>query len=131
MKKLSQYIKEQEMAILEMARIGYLDNALEVYINTNDPGHIPHFHVRDKATRGDNFHTCIEIKTNRYFHHTGKEDVLNSSQRKALMEFVKSKDKYGDEIWPLIIKEWNRNNSDFEVDLNQNIPDYTTIHENK
>lgn len=125
MKTLSEFIKES--MVLEMARVGYLDSELEIYVHTNDPGNIPHFHVRDVETRGSKFHTCIEIKTNKYFHHTGKEDVLNSHQRKELHKFLKSKDKYGEENWIVLIKEWNRNNSDMEIDIKQKMPDYKNL----
>ncbi|MCH5167574.1 MAG: hypothetical protein J1F35_06725 [Erysipelotrichales bacterium] len=129
MKKFSDFVKEE--FILEMARVGYLDNKLEIYIHTNDPGNIPHFHIRDIQTRGNNFHTCIEIKTNKYFHHTGKEDILNSHQRNSLYDFLKSNDKYGEKNWQVLIKEWNRNNSDTEIPINLDMPDYRNIEENK
>ena len=76
--------------LTEMARIGFTDDMYEIYINTDDPGNIPHFHYR-KANEWDKFHTCIKIATAEYFHHTGKEDVLNSKQRKELVKFLSSK----------------------------------------
>ena len=66
--------------LTEMARIGFTDDMYEIYINTDDPGNIPHFHYR-KANKWSEFHTCIKIASAEYFHHTGKEDVLNSKQR--------------------------------------------------
>ena len=125
MESLPEYIYND--MILEMARVGYLNTKLEIYVNTNDPGNIPHFHIRDVSTRGQKFHTCIEIKTNKYFHHTGKEDVLSTKEKKALYNFLNSKDKYGESNWKVLIKEWNRNNSDMEIDINLKTPDYTTI----
>lgn len=48
--------------LCEMARVGYFGDKYEVYINTNDPGNEPHFHVRDIKTQGEDFHTCVKIK---------------------------------------------------------------------
>ena len=31
----------------EMARVGYMSPKFEVYVYTDDPGYIPHVHVRD------------------------------------------------------------------------------------
>ena len=73
--------------LMEMASIGDLDNKLTIIIRMNDPGNIPHFHIVDKQTLGNKFHTCIKIETAEYFHHTGKEDVLNSKQRKLLVNY--------------------------------------------
>lgn len=55
----------------EMAKICYL-NWLEIHMRTNDPENIPHFHIWDRESDGEKFHTCIEIKSSKYFHHTGK-----------------------------------------------------------
>ena len=69
--------------LLEMARVGDMDSKLAIYIRSNDPGNIPHFHIVDQVTMGDKFHTCIKIETAEYFHHTGKEDILNAVQVNA------------------------------------------------
>lgn len=131
-----QYAKETEHMILEMARVGYFfRDKFEVYIHTDDPGNEPHFHVRDSATQRNEFHTCIKIKTNEYFHHTGKEDVLNSQMRKALVEFLqKEPAKKSKKIqfltnWDKVLYEWNENNSSVEVDEDQLMPNYLSIHE--
>lgn len=122
---------DKNLELEEMARVGYLTPKLEIYVNTNDGGDIPHFHIRDVSSRGNEFHTCIQIKENKYFHHTGKEDVLNSKERKQLNDFLQSNDKYGELNWKVLIKEWNRNNSNMEVDINTPQPNYNTILENK
>ena len=67
------------MILNEMARIGYIDD-LELIIWTDDPGNIPHFHIRDKETKGNNFHCCIRLDEPSYFKHQGKMDVLNAKQ---------------------------------------------------
>ena len=114
----------------EMARIGYTADSYEVYVNTDDGGNIPHFHYR-KGTNGSyEFHTCIRIDKAEYFHHTGKEEILSSSQRKELVNFLNtkpSKSKSYDTNWDFVKDMWNANNYNVEVDLNQEIPDYINL----
>lgn len=126
---------ENNKILLEISRVGFISKSpvLEIYIYTDDPGNIPHFHIRDykkNGNSGEEFHTCIEFKTNRYFHHTGKEDILNKHQRKLLCDFLKKTEQ--DELesnWNILIKEWNRNNSNIKIPTNLPMPDYTTIEE--
>ena len=127
MKKNSQMNENhlQSNMLLEMAKVGPLNDELVIYIWTNDGGNIPHFHIVDKATMGNEFHTCVKIMSAEYFHHTGKEDMLNSKQKKALMKFFTMSDKWGDNYWDIVLQEWNRNSSKIEVDRNLPAPDYT------
>ena len=74
----------EPVGLEEMARIGYIDN-LEILIWTDDPGNIPHFHIRDRSTKGQEFNCCIRIDKPEYFIHTGKENKLNSKQIKNLI----------------------------------------------
>ena len=130
MKKINEYIVgsiENEQLMLEMAQIGPLDSKLIIYIRSNDPGSIPHFHIVDKQTLGNNFHTCVEIKTNKYFHHTGKEDILNSKQRKNLNDFFKKDFNSKLTNWEFCIITWNANNSKMNIPEDQAQPDYTEI----
>ena len=129
MKKNSQMNENhlQSKMLLEMAKVGPLNDELVIYIWTNDGGNIPHFHIVDKATMGNEFHTCVKIMSAEYFHHTGKEDVLNSKQKKALMKFFTMSDKWGDNYWDIVLQEWNRNSSKIEVDRNFPTPDYTKL----
>ena len=129
MKKNSQMNENhlQSKMLLEMAKVGPLNDELVIYIWTNDGGNIPHFHIVDKATMGNEFHTCVKIMSAEYFHHTGKEDVLNSKQKKALMKFFTMSDKWGDNYWDIVLQEWNRNSSKIEVDRNLSTPDYTKL----
>ena len=117
----------QSKMLLEMAKVGPLNDELVIYIWTNDGGNIPHFHIVDKATMGNEFHTCVKIMSAEYFHHTGKEDVLNSKQKKTLMKFFTMSDKWGDNYWDIVLQEWNRNSSKIEVDRNLSTPDYTKL----
>ena len=129
MKKNSQMNENhlQSNMLLEMAKVGPLNDELVIYIWTNDGGNIPHFHIVDKATMGNEFHTCVKIMSAEYFHHTGKEDVLNSKQKKTLMNFFTMSDKWGDNYWDIVLQEWNRNSSKIEVDRNLPTPDYTKL----
>ena len=117
--------------IYAMARIGYVSN-LEIYVNTNDGGKIPHFHVRDKDD-WDKFHTCIEIERPEYFLHGNKQGILNSKQKIALDQFMRSKvilKKYADKFdnnWELVCFLWDMNNSDVTISDDAVQPDYTQL----
>lgn len=125
--------RNDERLMLEMAQIGKFDkNKLTVYVRSDDDRNIPHFHIVDTPTLGARFHTCVEIKRNRYFHHTGKEDNLTPKQRKMLNEFFKERYRNkGFSNWTWVLLNWNGNNSKMEVDELQDQPDYTTIEDNK
>lgn len=116
-----------ERFLFEMAQIGDLDNKLIIYVRSNEGGNIPHFHIVDKQTLGSKFHTCVKIENATYFHHTGKEDVLNSKQRKRLVEFL-SKDFDEDTTnWEYLIMTWNANNSSTKLSKRMQMPDYTNL----
>lgn len=123
------YEKLRESMLLEMARVGFIDDEYEVYIHTDDPGNVPHFHIWDAETRGQKFHTCIRIESPEYFHHTGKEDYLNSSMRKELVRFFKdkSKNKRFSSNWEYLVSMWNDNNSKINVPEDITMPDYTKL----
>ena len=118
--------ESHDKMLLEMATIGNMDNTLCIIIRMNDAGNIPHFHIMDRSTLGSKFHTCIKIETPEYFHHTGKEDILNSKQRKSLVEFLKSSHRKGTK-WEMLVDLWNINNSTMIVDDNIDMPDYTKL----
>jgi hypothetical protein len=110
----------------EMAQIGTFSK-YTIIVWTNDPGNIPRFHIVDSSTRGEKFHTCLKIESPEYFHHSGKEDILNNKERKELLKFLNSKDKWGEQNWIVLLKEWDRNNSNSYIDINQVIPDYLKL----
>lgn len=116
-----------------MSRVGY-SSGLEIYVNTDDGGNIPHFHMRDKRDWAK-FHTCICIEQPSYFLHDGKEDVLNSKQRKELVRFMQSKPsiaKYAtkfDNNWELVCFLWDINNSNVNIADNAVMPDYSKLKE--
>ena len=117
------------MILQEMARLGYIDD-LELIIWTDDPGSIPHFHLRDRTTKGDNFHCCVRIDKAEYFQHDGKNDKLNSKQKKNLCSFLNQKVLLGTaEItnWDKVIMYWNDNSSNITLDSDTEMPDYTKL----
>lgn len=122
-----EFITAKDNESLETARVGEIDDNYEIYVNTNDIGNIPHFHLRDKGTMGNEFHTCIEIQRNHYFHHNAKEDFLTIKMRKNLMKFLESNDEYGETNWIVLIKEWNRNNPNAKVNISTQMPNYNII----
>jgi hypothetical protein len=119
--------QEWDDMLLEMAQIGNINKTLVIYVRSIDPGNIPHFHIVDKTTLGDKFHTCIKIETSEYFHNTGKVDVLNSKERKQLLDFLNNSNELGVSNWKYLLLSWNTNNSTKKVNINIQIPDYTNI----
>lgn len=115
-----------EQFLNEIAEIGDLDKEYEVWVRTNDPGNKPHFHIWDANSHGKKFHTCVEILRPKYFHHTGKEGVLNSSERKELIRFLQapSEDKPERTNWQMLLLMWNMNNSQMKVSRDLEMPDY-------
>ena len=116
-----------ERFFFEMAQIGGIDNNLVAYVRSNDPGNIPHFHIVDKSTLGSKFHTCVKIESPEYFHHTGKEGVLNSKQRKSLVNFLNSLTPLEISHWEFLLLTWNTNNSNKKLRMDLPMPDYTKL----
>ena len=121
--------------ILEMARIGFIplgdSKGVEVYVHTDDPGKIPHFHLRKKGSGrgGYEFDICVKFEKAEYFTHGKHKGKIDKKMAKALNDMLKSKDKYEKDMtyWKLAIIEWNRNNSDAELSLELEQPDYTKL----
>lgn len=123
------FIEQQDLR--EMANVGSIGSYV-IYVNTNDSGKIPHFHMEDKA---NDFHTCIRIDKAEYFLHEGKRDILNSGMRKKLQKFLASKvshSKYGNLFsnnWELVCFLWDLNNSDVEIADDIEMPNYRLLRE--
>jgi hypothetical protein len=118
----------------EMARVGYIGGKFEVYVWTDDPGNIPHFHIRDTNSNGNEFETCVRLDKPEYFLHGHYRDKLNSSQKKALNEFMRDTPKTNkyDTNYELAVDMWNLNNSSTSIAPEQDngnivIPDYTKL----
>ena len=119
-------INEQWLA--EMAKVGTIDDEYDVVIWPKDNGDVPHFHIWDSNTRGSIFHTCVKIERAEYFHHTGKEGVLNSKMKKELVRFLKSFSKrWNMTMWEVILKLWNDNESKHNVEEDLPMPDYMQL----
>ena len=118
--------KEWDNMLLEMAQIGTF-NKYTIIVWTNDSGNIPHFHIVDSSTRGEEFHTCIKIEKPEYFHHTGKVDVLNSKERKSLVDFLKNPIDEDISNWEFLIMSWKSNNLNKNLSKKLPMPDYTNI----
>lgn len=113
--------------LIEFATLGKTADNYCIIVYTNDGGKIPHFHYFDDETRGKKFHTCIKLETAEYFHHGGKNDILNSKQRKELVTFLNSPHhRYKEETnWQHLVYLWNdENNSDVNVKEDIQMPDY-------
>lgn len=135
-------VRNEEMRkIYDMAHIGnFGSDNLELYINSREGDNVPHFHVLDHTSKGEEIETCVQIRENRYFHHGRHQGTLNAKQRDALMAFMQSKPKTNkpqfnkfDTYYELIAYLWELfyPNSDTEIkydkDGNVIIPDYTNI----
>ena len=125
--------------LFEMARIGYIpyvqgakDGEYEIYVNSDDEGKIPHFHIRN-TNDWSKFHTCIEFRRPKYFHHGNKQDVLNTKMKKELMRFFRAKTNIGRvrvidlTNWDLACIDWNKNNSDVMLPDDMKMPNYKLL----
>lgn len=100
-----------------MALIGNVDE-YAISINTNDGDYIHHFHIKD---------TNLKIEKAEYFHHKGKENILNSKLRKELIKSLKSKTELGITHWEYLVATWNNNNSNKKLPIEIPMPDYTAL----
>ncbi len=112
--------------LMEMATIGYVGK-FKIIVWSNEGGNIPHFHIVDTSTLGRSFHTCVKIEVPEYFHHEGKTGTLNSSQRKALVDFLKKPFDEDTSNWEYLIMTWNINGSGKRLSKKMPIPDYTKL----
>ena len=114
----------------DFARIGDIDDNLEVSVGSRNGELLPHFHVWDKGTRGENFHVRIEIGRNAYFGYGRNDAVLDFRQRKMLVDFLNRKPQRTDAFsshWDAILTLWNLSDSAIVVDETLPTPDYSTI----
>lgn len=103
---------------------------LTVLIRTNDSGYIPHVHIVDSGTLGGYFDACVMLEKNCYFDHGHHTSKLNTKQRRAFYEFMKSthrSKKFNGTNFDYAILVWNENNSGVEVGEDTQIPDFRTI----
>lgn len=125
----------QSARLDEMARIGFIGGNLEVYVWTDDAGRIPHVHVRDSNSQGQEFETCVRLDRPEYFLHGRYANKMNHRQKKAFADFMRAKPTkaHYDTNYEFAVEMWNVNNSDVDVmkryDQNGNvhIPDYEKL----
>ena len=119
--------------IMEMARVGWLDDALsgyELYVQTDDAGEIPHFHLKHKNQTKSKSLT-IEILRPIYFERGTHKGTLNSKERNSLQAFISDKSsnaRYNGTNWDMVVDLWNDNNSNRTIPTNMKQPDYVTLH---
>jgi hypothetical protein len=120
-------IREDGQILLEMANIGSFDG-FTIYIYGSE-GPKPHFHLIKGNPKYPDFETCIEINNPICFHHSGKEGVLSSKEKKRLIEFLKSNNKYFPDKtnWQVLVVQWSMNNADFELSPETKMPDYQNL----
>lgn len=134
MKRFSEFLNES-MLLTEMARVGFLDE-LEICVYTDDPGNVPHVHIRDVDTRGKLFDACVKLEYPEYFDHGCHTDTLNSKQKRKLDDFMNSVPEKGvfKTNYEKAVYMWNDNNSSKDVEFEYYddgrviVPDYTTLH---
>ena len=119
-----------------MARVGFIPvgttNTIEVYVWTNDPGKVPHFHVRKYGKNGHyEWETCIRYDSADYFLHGRHKDKLPdkkiAKQLDEMLRQVNPKLRNQTTFWQSCIDQWNLNNSDVELDPDIEQPDYTQL----
>jgi hypothetical protein len=120
-------IRKDGQILLEMANIGSFDG-FTIYIYGSE-GPKPHFHLIKGNPKYPDFETCIKINNPIYFHHSGKEGVLNSKEKKRLIEFLKSNNKYFPDKtnWQMLVIQWSMNNTDFQISPKTKIPNYIKL----
>lgn len=131
---MQEVIGEKRM-LMEMARVGILDNKYDVLVYTDDMGLIPHIHIIDKGTNGQEFNCCVQLETNKYFQHGIHQDVLNSKGRKLLNDFMRQpcRNPKFKNNYEFAVDMWNANNSSTYVQIREDsqgniiMPDYTEI----
>lgn len=125
-----------ENDILEMARVGFIpvgsNKTIEVYVHTDDPGKVPHFHVRKYGKDGRfDWETCIRYDSPEYFFHGKYKDKLPdrkiAKQLDTMLRTINTKSRSKSTFWEECVDEWNRNNSDVQLDINIDQPDYTQL----
>ena len=119
----------------EMARVGIMNNIFDVIVHTDDMGFVPHVHIIDRNTGGNEFDCCVQLEKNHYFIHGNHVDMFNSRQCKIFDDFMKQpcrSPKYRNN-YEFAVEMWNANNSESYVQIKEDengeiiMPDYNII----
>ena len=104
-----------------------------LYVDTDDSGEIPHFHIRNfrSGTSGEyGFLTGIEFQKPAYFHQQDPGDILSDGKKEALCEYLNSvveEKKFreaGITMWEMLCLMWNWNNPGNQLPQEVAMPDY-------
>ena len=117
--------------IYEMAKVCEIEPKVEVFVNTNDNGNIPHFHVWKKIRgRLHEWEVCVRYDSAEYFSHKKHPGTMPSDMTKKLNEVLKKKNpnsRHGDTYWQTAVEMWNQNNERKPLDWDLEQPDYTKL----
>lgn len=121
--------------IYGMARIGWVpygsEKTVEVYVNTDDAGQIPHFHVRKYGRRHRfDWEVCVVYESCNYFTHGRYRGTIpdrNIIKQLDTMLRQQNPIRPGRTFWQTAIEDWNANNSERMLPYNLVQPDYTKL----
>ncbi len=96
-----------------MARIGFIADAYEVFVITDDVENIPHIHIRDRATMGRDFETCVQLNSNEYFQHSNNINAMDDDLKREFARFMAAlcRNKRYATNFEYAVDMWNDNNS--------------------
>lgn len=129
---MKRLIVRSKQPIEGIARVGFLPKHgnVEVYVWTNDPGLVPHMHVRAIGDSKYQWECCIRFDSAEYFDHGKYSDRLPSRVGRELDRMLRSIDPHSphrDTYWQTAITEWNRNNSEYNLPYDLEQPDYSVL----
>jgi hypothetical protein len=118
----------------EMSRIGKFDT-YTVVVYTDDPDYIPHIHVIDSNSYGNDLDVCVRLDKPEYFSHGRHQDIFNSKQKKIFNDFMHepSRNVHYRNNYEMAINLWNDNNSESYIQIKEDeygniiVPDYTQL----
>ncbi len=95
-----------------MARIGFVADAYEVFVITDDVENIPHIHIRDRVTMGRDFETCVQLNSNEYFQHGNNINAMNDDLKREFARFMAApcRNKRYATTYEYAVDMWNDNN---------------------
>lgn len=82
----TQFVDSDSFSIEGISVIGVTDDGFMLYINSEDPVTIPHYHYRDVEWR--DFHCCLRLNKPEYCKHGGRQDRLSDEQKANLVAFL-------------------------------------------
>lgn len=124
MNLVKEFLKNRYSHLTEMAKVGHFgDYIIEMFSNE---GPIPHFHFIN--VHNNKINGCICLQENRYFNHGCHTAILNSKERKLLIEFLNQKMIKDISNYEYLCRRWNILNVKYRFDF-KDIPDYMEIKE--